>query len=223
MAIVLGVIADDFTGATDVASVLAAQGMRVVQVNGLPEPGAAAVEGDAVVVALKTRTVPADEAVAQSLQALAWLQGLGAEQFMFKYCSTFDSTPAGNIGPVMDALSEALDAPIAIVCPAFPDNGRRIYRGHLFVGDQLLEDSPMKDHPLTPMRQSSLVRLLAEQSQRKVGMIPLETVRQGADALRAELDRLQRDGVAYSVADATDNDDLRRWAEAVADHHLITG
>lgn len=223
MSIVLGVIADDFTGATDVASILAAQGMRVVQVNGLPDENAGPVDGDAVVVALKTRTAPPEEAVAQSLGALAWLRGLGAEQYLFKYCSTFDSTPAGNIGPVLDALSVALGGSIAIVCPAFPDNGRRVYRGHLFVGDQLLEHSPMKDHPLTPMRQSSLVHLLEAQSGRRVGMIPLEKVRQGPEVLRAELHRLTGDGVAYAVADAVDNDDLRIWAKVVAGHPLISG
>ena len=155
---ILGVIADDFTGATDVASMLVRAGMRTVQVIGVP--AGPAPDTDAIVVALKTRTVPAADAVAESLAALRWLQAAGMRQCYFKYCSTFDSTPAGNIGPVTDALMNALGADFTIACPAFPENGRTIFRGHLFVGDELLSDSGMRNHPLTPMRDANLVRVL---------------------------------------------------------------
>src|ERR1051325_4891497 len=151
MPIVLGCIADDFTGATDLANTLVKSGIRATQAIGVPEDGVDFGDAEAVVVALKTRTAPVDFAVSQSLAALKWLQAKGAQQIFFKYCSTFDSTPAGNIGPVADALMDALGAKFAIVCPAFPGAGRTIYRGHLFVGDQLLSDSSMRNHPLTPM------------------------------------------------------------------------
>ena len=159
----LGVIADDLTGATDVALMLSRNGMKTVQVIGVPTPDQGFGGADAVVVALKSRTIPAAEAVAMSLEAAAALRSAGAEQFLFKYCSTFDSTDAGNIGPVADALLEFLSADLTIACPAFPANGRSIYLGHLFVGQMLLSDSPMKDHPLTPMRDANLVRVLQRQ------------------------------------------------------------
>ncbi|MBC7733018.1 MAG: four-carbon acid sugar kinase family protein, partial [Bacteriovorax sp.] len=154
----LGVIADDFTGATDVASMLVRAGMRTVQVIGVPESGTA-IDADAVVIALKTRTVPAADAVRESLAALRWLQAAGMRQCYFKYCSTFDSTPAGNIGPVTEALMEALGTDFTVACPAFPENGRTVFRGHLFVGDELLSDSGMRHHPLTPMLDANLVRV----------------------------------------------------------------
>ena len=169
MPILLGAIADDFTGATDLCNTLVKEGMRTVQTIGVPPAGLAIPEADAVVVALKSRTCPPSEAVALSLEALAWLRAAGARQILFKYCSTFDSTEKGNIGPVGDALLEALDAGLTIACPAFPETGRTIYRGHLFVGDALLSDTHMRDHPLTPMRDSNLVRLLARQSRHEVG------------------------------------------------------
>ncbi|MBV8456940.1 MAG: four-carbon acid sugar kinase family protein, partial [Acetobacteraceae bacterium] len=159
MTILLGCIADDFTGATDLAGMLVKYGMRTVQMIGVPE-GAAPPDTDALVVALKSRTTPAQQAIAESLAALRWLQTAGAQQFYFKYCSTFDSTPAGNIGPVGEALMEALGTDFTIACPAFPANQRTIYKGYLFVGDLLLSESSMKDHPLTPMRDPSLVRVL---------------------------------------------------------------
>jgi uncharacterized protein YgbK (DUF1537 family) len=180
---ILGVIADDFTGATDVASMLVREGMRTVQVIGVP--AGAAPSADAVVVALKSRTVPAAEAVAESLAALRWLQAAGARQIYFKYCSTFDSTPAGNIGPVAEALLQALGAPVAIACPAFPENGRTVFRGHLFVGDQLLSDSGMRDHPLTPMTDSNLVRVLQAQSTGRWACCATTCWPKGADAARA--------------------------------------
>jgi len=165
---ILGVIADDFTGATDVASMLVRAGMRTVQVMGVPDGPPP--EADAVVVALKSRTAPVDEAVGDSLAALRWLQGGGARQFYFKYCSTFDSTPAGNIGPVAEALLDALGSDFTIACPAFPENGRTVFRGHLFVGDELLSDSGMRHHPLTPMTDANLVRVLQAQCQGRVGL-----------------------------------------------------
>ena len=169
----LGVIADDFTGASDIALMLARGGLHVVQHIGVPTSADDLPAADAVVVSLKSRTCPPDEAVRMSLATLAQLQAAGARQFFFKYCSTFDSTDAGNIGPVAEALQAALGAKPVPFCPAFPSNGRTIYHGHLFVGDQLLSDSPMKDHPLTPMRDASLVRLLQRQVRGKVGLLSL--------------------------------------------------
>ena len=219
----LGVIADDFTGATDIASMLAKNGMRTVQTVGVPRPGAAPA-ADAVVVALKSRTIPADEAVAQSLAALDWLLAEGARQIVFKYCSTFDSTDAGNIGPVADALLDRLGG-IAVVCPAFPANRRTIYRGYLFVGDVLLSESSMKDHPLTPMTDPSLVRVLARQVREpgSVGLVGFETVAEGATAIGDALAALQRGGGRFAVVDAVADGDLRAIGAAIADAPLLTG
>jgi uncharacterized protein YgbK (DUF1537 family) len=218
----LGCIADDLTGATDVALMLKNAGMRTIQVIGLPE-GTAPQEADAVVVALKSRTSAPAEAVAQSLEALAWLRTAGAAQILFKYCSTFDSTDAGNIGPVADALLDALGGGFTVACPAFPTNKRTIYQGHLFVGDQLLSDSPMKDHPLTPMRDANLVRVLGHQTKRKVGLVALPTVRQGAAAMRAAFEALQRSGHAYAIVDAVADEDLLALGAACAAMPLLTG
>ena len=218
--ITLGVIADDFTGATDVASMLVRAGLATVQVIGVPQGPAP--QADAVVVALKSRTTPAADAVRESLAALKWLQGAGARQFYFKYCSTFDSTPQGNIGPVTEALMDALDTDFTIACPAFPENGRTIFRGHLFVGDVLLSDSGMRDHPLTPMTDSNLVRVLQAQSRARVGLVRYDTVAQGAAAIRARFAALRDDGVRMAVADAIDNDDLRALAAACVDLPLVT-
>lgn len=217
---VLGVIADDFTGATDVASMLVRAGMRTVQVIGVPEGPPP--QADAIVVALKSRTVPAPQAVAESLAALRWLQAAGARQFYFKYCSTFDSTPAGNIGPVAEALLEALNSDFAIACPAFPENGRTVFRGHLFVGDQLLSESGMRHHPLTPMTDANLVAVLQAQSRGRVGLVRYDTVAQGVEAVRARFAQLRAEGVRLAVADAIDNDDLRTLAAACAELPLIT-
>lgn len=219
---ILGVIADDFTGATDVASMLVREGMRTVQLIGVPADGAAVPQADAVVVALKSRTVPAAQAVAESLAALRWLQAAGARQVYFKYCSTFDSTPAGNIGPVAEALQQALGGGIAIACPAFPENGRTVFRGHLFVGDQLLSDSGMRDHPLTPMTDSNLVRVLQAQVRGRVGLVKADVVGQGPEAVRQRLAQLAAAGTTLAVADAVANDDLRTLGEACADAPLIT-
>ena len=172
MSVLLGAIADDFTGATDLCNTLVRRGMRTVQLIDVPAPGTEVADAEAVVVALKSRTIPAAEAVAKSLAALAWLQQAGARQILFKYCSTFDSTDDGNIGPVAEALLDALGTDFTIFCPAFPETGRTIYRGYLFVGDVLLSESGMRDHPLTPMRDPTLVRVLQRQSRGKVGLVP---------------------------------------------------
>jgi len=191
--------------------------MRTEQTIGVPDADGVDGDPDAVVVALKSRTTPAAEAVERSLAALSWLKRGGARQFYFKYCSTFDSTDEGNIGPVADALLDALGARFTIACPAFPVNGRTIYRGHLFVGDVLLSDSPMRDHPLTPMRDANLVRVLGRQTRRRVGLVPQEVVRLGAGAIRDRFARLQADGFAHAVVDAIADDDLTAIGAACRD------
>ena len=218
---ILGIIADDFTGATDVASMLVRGGLRTVQLIGVPSGDAAAdlAQADAVVVALKSRTTPAADAVADSLAALRWLQAAGARQFIFKVCSTFDSTPEGNIGPVAEALLAALAGPgqgLGLVCPAFPENGRTVFRGHLFVGDELLSDSGMRHHPLTPMTDANLVRVMQAQCSGRVGLLRHDTVARGAAAISARLDTLQAEGVRWAVADAIDNADLLQLATGAA-------
>lgn len=220
-----GAIADDFTGATDLAGNWRSRGLTVGVLIGLPDDAAidAARDLDAVVIALKIRSVPAAESVEQARQALAVLRSLGVRQVYQKYCSTFDSTPEGNIGPIADMLLDELQAPVTVVVPAFPDNGRTTYRGHLFVGDQLLQDSAMKDHPLTPMRESNLVRLLQQQSVHQVGLVPLPTVRAGAHELRRACEEAAARGVRLVVVDAIENADLAAIAEATADHPLVTG
>ena len=223
MGVVLGAIADDFTGATDLANTLVGEGMSVVQVIGVPQDGLKIRSADAVVVALKSRTAPVAEAVAQSTAALEWLTAHGAEQIIFKYCSTFDSTPDGNIGPVADALLAAMGEDFAVICPAFPANRRTIYKGTLFVGDLPLAESSMKDHPLTPMRDSSLIRLMDTQSQNRCGLIPLEIVRAGPVSLRQRMENLQGQGMRYGVVDALTDGDLRSIGAALANHRLVTG
>jgi 3-dehydrotetronate 4-kinase len=222
MPVLLGAIADDFTGATDLANTLVRQGMRTVQLIGVPAR-AAPEEVDAVVVALKSRTIPAPDAIVQSLAALAFLQGAGAKQILFKYCSTFDSTDRGNIGPVADALLAALGADFTVFCPAFPENGRTIYRGYLFVDNVLLSESSMRDHPLTPMRDANLLRVLGRQTPHKVGLVPFETVLRGSEAVQAEFARLRREGYRHAVVDAVRDTDLLTIGEAVADLSLVTG
>jgi uncharacterized protein YgbK (DUF1537 family) len=219
--ILLGCIADDFTGATDLASNLVREGMRVVQTIGIPSAPLAE-EADAVVVALKTRTVPAGEAVAQSLAALQWLRQHGARQIYFKYCSTFDSTPAGNIGPVTEALMDALGCDFTIACPAFPENGRTVFQGHLFVGDVLLQDSGMRHHPLTPMTDSSLVRLLQAQARRKVGLVAEPVVRAGPGAITARMEALRSAGHGIAIVDALSDGDLRAIGAAARELPLVT-
>jgi 3-dehydrotetronate 4-kinase len=228
MTIKLGCIADDFTGATDLANNLVRAGMRVVQTNGVPTVPLAT-EVDAVVVALKSRTIAPADAVAQSLQALHWLQSAGAEQIYFKYCSTFDSwygadgsSQRGNIGPVTEALMDALGTDFTIATPAFPDNGRTVFKGYLFVGDVLLSESSMKNHPLTPMQDANLVRVLQAQCQRKVGLIDYRTVAAGANAVRGRIAELRGQGVGIAIVDAVSNEDLMRLGTALAGLSLVT-
>ena len=221
----LGCIADDFTGATDLANNLVRAGLRTVQTIGLPEPGAPAIEADALVVALKSRTIPAADAVVQSLAALRWLQAQGVQQVYFKYCSTFDSTPAGNIGPVTDALLDALHGPgrgFTIACPAFPVNQRTVFKGHLFVGDVLLSDSPMRHHPLTPMHDANLVRVMQAQTRRRVGLVPHEVVAAGPEAIAARFAALQAQGVGVAVVDAVSDVDLLHIGRALQGLPLVT-
>ncbi|WP_413797204.1 3-oxo-tetronate kinase [Streptomyces iranensis] len=223
MGIRLGCVADDFTGATDLANNLVRAGMRVVQLIDVPPPGAERpVDADAVVIALKSRTVPAADAVGASLRALAWLRSAGAEQIYFKYCSTFDSTPAGNIGPVTEALMDALGTDFTVATPAFPDNGRTVFKGHLFVGDVLLSASGMRDHPLTPMTDPNLVSVLGAQTTRAVGLIDHTVVGRDAAAVRARIDELREQGAGIAIADAVSNDDLVRLGAAVRGMPLVT-
>ena len=219
--IFLGCIADDFTGATDLANNLVRAGMRVVQAIGVPTLPLDA-EADAVVVALKSRTLPKDQAIAQSLAALAWLQAQGAQQIYFKYCSTFDSTAQGNIGPVTEALMDALGTDFTIATPAFPDNQRTVFKGHLFVGDVLLNESGMQNHPLTPMTDANLVRVLQAQCHRKVGLLDYKVVAQGEAAIRARIDALRGQGVGIAIVDATSNEDLMRLGPALKGMPLVT-
>jgi uncharacterized protein YgbK (DUF1537 family) len=224
----LGCIADDFTGATDLAAMLVQHGMRATQTIGVPiadgqDVGAAIADADAIVVALKSRTIPAREAVSQSLAALDWLRAAGCRQFLFKYCSTFDSTDDGNIGPVADALIHALDCGFALVCPAFPANQRSVYQGHLFVGHSLLNESGMETHPLTPMRDASLVRILSRQTEGAVGLVPFAIVEQGPEAIRRAMTALKEGGRRYAIIDAVADHHLHAIGEAAASHALITG
>ncbi len=221
MALLLGCIADDLTGATDLANTLVRQGMRTVQVIGVPD--APLPDADAIIVALKSRTIPAADAVAMSRAALDQLRTAGARQVLFKYCSTFDSTDQGNIGPVADALLADLGESFTIACPAFPENHRTIYLGHLFVGRVLLSDSSMKDHPLTPMTDANLVRVLGRQTKAKVDLVPFTVVSQGSRAIAADFARLQAAGITHAVVDATEDRHLLEIGAACAGMKLITG
>lgn len=218
----IGVIADDFTGATDIAGFLVAGGLTTTQMIGVPDADAQ-VDADAVVISLKSRSNPAAEAVADSLAALDWLRARGCAQIYQKYCSTFDSTADGNIGPVADALMAALGTDITVICPALPVNGRSVYLGHLFVGQDLLQDSGMRDHPITPMRDSSLIRLMEEQAQGRCGLVDAATVDQGPQAVRDRIAALRAEGVRYVVLDAISDAHLATLGQAVADMALVTG
>jgi uncharacterized protein YgbK (DUF1537 family) len=219
----LGCIADDFTGATDLASTLVRNGMRTVQLIGVPRPGQEAPDADAVVVALKSRTAPVAQAVGESLAALEWLRKAGCRQFFFKYCSTFDSTDEGNIGPIGDALMEALDCGFALANPAFPTNGRTVYQGHLFVGSALLNESGMEKHPLTPMRDANLVRVLGRQTRTPVGLVPYAIVEKGAGAIRDAMTALKEQGRHWAIVDAVTDAHLFAIGEAASAHALLTG
>jgi 3-dehydrotetronate 4-kinase len=223
MTLLLGAVADDFTGATDLANTLVQQGMRVTQLIGVPDEQTDIGDAQAVVIALKSRMAPAGDAIDWSMEALKWLQRRNAHQFFFKYCSTFDSTAEGNIGPVGDALHTHLASDITVICPAFPDNGRTIYKGNLFVNDVPLSESPMREHPLTPMRDSNLMRVMEAQSNLKTANIDLNIVRKGPDSILAAMEKCRTEGYGYCVVDATNNEDLDALGEAIADHVLITG
>ncbi len=223
MSILLGCVADDFTGATDLANTLVKAGMRTVQLLGVPRANLNVPDVDCVIVALKSRSNPASEAVALSIGALAWLHKQGARQIYFKYCSTFDSTEKGNIGPVADALLDAMDGDLTVFNPSFPTNKRTVYKGHLFVGDELLSESGMRNHPLTPMTDPSLVRVLQRQTKHKVGLVQYSTVVKGATAVRSALDDFRRAGVRHVVLDSITDDHLMTLGEACADMKLVTG
>ncbi|ESY65161.1 MULTISPECIES: 3-oxo-tetronate kinase [Mesorhizobium] len=217
-----GAIADDFTGATDLAGLLARSGVPVSLRMGVPETPPNDTSPFEI-IALKCRTAPVEEAVSETQAALDWLRRAGAQRFFWKYCSTFDSTARGNIGPVAEALMNALGTDQTIYCPAFPENGRAVFMGNLFVGEQPLAESPMKDHPLTPMRDSNLMRLLRAQVTHPVGLVNRLAVAKGAAMLRGELHRLRADGIAHVVVDAVSNDDLHVIADACRDMTLMTG
>lgn len=220
----LGCIADDFTGATDLANILVRGGMRTVQTIGVPSDAlAASLDADAIVIALKSRTAPVEQAVSESLDALRWLQAQGCTQFFFKYCSTFDSTAAGNIGPVAEALQAALETALVVACPAFPAAGRTVYMGHLFVHQHLLSESGMENHPLTPMRDPNLLRVLQAQTRTKVGLIAEPDVAQGVSAIRTRIAALRDQGVRLAIADAISDADLIALGEACADAPFVTG
>jgi uncharacterized protein YgbK (DUF1537 family) len=221
-----GAIADDYTGGSDLAGMLCSQGVRTVQLFGLPERALAdrlAGEYDAIVLCLKSRSIPADEACSQSLLALGFLESTGARQIQFKYCSTFDSTERGNIGPVAEALMDASGVPFSVAVPALPVNGRTQYLGHLFVNGELLSDSPMRTHPLNPMTDSNLVGHLQAQMRGRAGLIDLAQIRRGPEAIRERMHALEREGIRIALMDATGEEDLASIAEAVADLKLITG
>jgi 3-dehydrotetronate 4-kinase len=215
----LGCIADDLTGATDLGVTLAREGLSVIQVNGVPEPALEIPAADAIVVALKSRTNPAAEAVAWSLASLKWLRLRGAQRIYFKYCSTFDSTARGNIGPVADALLDALGEPFTVATPAYPRNGRTVYKGNLFVGDVPLAESGMRDHPLTPMRDSNLVRVLGAQTWRSVFLVPVDVMEAGAVEIKKKLSGAE----GYAVLDATRDEHLIAAGEACRELKLTTG
>ncbi|MBY3207661.1 3-oxo-tetronate kinase [Rhizobium laguerreae] len=223
MAIFLGSIADDYTGASDLANTLTKNGLRTVQTVGIPDPALALPDVDAVVVSLKIRSVPASDAVTAATSAERWLRQRGAGHVLYKICSTFDSTDAGNIGPVAEALSEAAGGGVVLVTPAFPETGRTVYFGHLFVGGQPLNESPLKDHPLNPMHDANLVRVLTRQSRNAVGLIDLTCIAGGAGAVKARLDTLSKAGVTAVIADAIFERDLETLGEIALETPVSTG
>ncbi|MEX0957871.1 MAG: 3-oxo-tetronate kinase [Burkholderiales bacterium] len=223
MPLLLGSVADDFTGATDLANTLVKAGMRTIQLLGVPPDDLPVPDCDAIIIALKSRSNPSQEAIRMSLAALDWLRIKGARQFYFKYCSTFDSTDKGNIGPVADAILDVLGESFTVFNPAFPTNKRTVYKGYLFVGDELLSESGMRNHPLTPMTDPSLVRVLKRQTRHKVGLVPYATVVQGAAAVREAFTRLKHQGIRHAVLDSITDEHLLTLAEACADMKVVTG
>ena len=221
MSLILGCIADDFTGGTDLAGMLVKAGMRTVQMIGVPQEPIGG-DVDAVVIALKSRTAPVEEAIEESLAALRWLQAAGCHQIYSKYCSTFDSTSKGNIGPIAEALMAALNTRFTSACSAFPANARTIYKGHLFIGDVLLSDSGMRHHPLTPMTDANLVRVLQAQVKGKVGLVDHAVVKQGSNAIKERFDALETGGINFAVVDALSDEDLIAIGAACADMPLVT-
>lgn len=220
----LGVIADDFTGATDIASFLVNNGMPTIQLNSIPkQPIIIDDSTEAIVISLKSRSCPVDIAVKQSIEAIRWLKKQGCCQFYFKYCSTFDSTPTGNIGPVTDALLNELGESFTIISPSLPVNGRTVYQGYLFVMDQLLSDSGMRNHPINPMTQSSLIRLMEQQSSGKCGLVPYSIMEKGDDAIKQQLTALKQQNYRYAVLDTLNEDHLISQGRAVSDLKLVTG
>jgi uncharacterized protein YgbK (DUF1537 family) len=219
----LGCVADDYTGASDLANTLTRGGLRTVQTIGVPPDDLTLPEVDAVVVSLKSRSIEAGVAVERSRAAEKWLRGRGARHVLFKICSTFDSTDAGNIGPVMDALRSDCGEAIVLVTPAFPETGRTVYQGNLFVGSVPLNESPLKDHPLNPMHDSNLVRVLARQSQTKIGLVDLAVVTRGPDAVRARLTELAKQGIGAAIIDAVFDADLETIGQVALDHRLSVG
>jgi uncharacterized protein YgbK (DUF1537 family) len=219
----LGCIADDYTGASDLANTLTRAGLRTVQTIGVPADDLDLPEVDAVVVSLKSRSIEATQAVSRSRDAEKWLRGRGASHVLFKICSTFDSTDKGNIGPVMDALRADSSDKIVLVTPAFPETGRTVYQGNLFVGSVPLNESPLKDHPLNPMHDSNLVRVLARQSQTKIGLVDLATVTKGTDAVRKRLADLAGQGVGAAIIDAVFDRDLETIGAVAREHKVSVG
>src|SRR5262245_26889660 len=223
MSLKLGCIADDYTGASDLSNTLTRAGLRTVQTIGVPSDDLDLPEVDAVVVSLKSRSIEASQAVAKSRDADSWLRGRGADHVLFKICSTFDSTDAGNIGPVMDALRTDSGDSIVLVTPAFPETGRTVYQGNLFVGSVPLNESPLKDHPLNPMHDSNLVRVLARQSRTKIGLVDLAVVVRGPDAVRARLADLAKQGIGAAIIDAVFDRDLETIGTVALDHRVSVG
>src|SRR4051812_953683 len=223
MTLALGCIADDYTGASDLANTLTRCGLRTVQTIGVPSDDLKLPEVDAVVVSLKSRSIEASQAVAKSRAAEKWMRGQGVSHVLFKICSTFDSTDAGNIGPVMDALRTDSGDAMVLVTPAFPETGRTVYQGNLFVGSVPLNESPLKDHPLNPMHDSNLVRVLARQSKTRVGLVPLSEVARGPDAVRARLAQMSKQGFGASIADAVFDRDLETLGAVALDHRVSVG
>ena len=223
MTLLLGCIADDFTGANDLANTLVKSGLRTILLIGLPAVEAEVTDVEAVVIALKSRSVPADEALADSASALHWLKNKGARQFFFKYCSTFDSTVDGNIGPVIDNLMELLGENFTIACPAFPETGRTVFQGHLFVHDVLLSESSLRNHPMNPMIDSNLIRFLGSQTRNTVGLLRYSWVEKGSDSMVNEMANLKSAGVNIAIVDALNNQHLMNIGAACYDLQLITG
>ncbi|HEU0082989.1 MAG TPA: 3-oxo-tetronate kinase [Bradyrhizobium sp.] len=223
MTLALGCIADDYTGASDLANTLTGCGLRTVQTIGVPSEELGLPEVDAVVVSLKSRSIEASLAVEKSRAAEKWLRARGASHVLFKICSTFDSTDAGNIGPVMDALRADSGDAIVLVTPAFPETGRTVYQGNLFVGPVPLNESPLKDHPLNPMHDSNLVRVLARQSGTKVGLVDLAVIARGPEAVRARLADLVSQGFGAAIADAAFQRDLETIGAVALDHRVSVG